>query len=139
MNGAISRQAHADVTLPDAEEIIRRQRKALGKPIKPTPKAIDLVCENEVVIRQLRTAGYKQEDAVLLLLELGNESHMPDTLRKAIAAVLGPWINPNGHTAEAAEATTPSEIAPPVKSRVEAEENRASAEGGVDISEGDYL
>jgi hypothetical protein len=91
MTNAPNAPANAGVTLPDAEEIIRRQRKAHGKPVSYRPRATDLVRDNEPVIRQLRDAGYKQEDAVLLLLELGNDGHQPDTLRKAIAAVLGAW------------------------------------------------
>lgn len=139
MKDIIKTQAHADVSLPDAEEIIRRQRKALGKPIKSIPKAIDLVRDNEPVIRQLRAAGYKQEDAVLLLLELGNESHMPDTLRKAIAAVLGPWSSPDGLTAPTANTSTPSGSAATVESTPETKDVSANVETGSDISEEDYL
>jgi len=91
MTNAPNAPANGRVTLPDAEEIIRRQREAHGKPVNYRPRAIDLVRHNEPVIRQLRDAGYKQEDAVLLLLELGNDGHQPDTLRKAIAAVIGAW------------------------------------------------
>ena len=93
MKNANDAPANAGATLHDAEEIIRRQRKALGKPANYRPRALDLVRNNEMVIRQLRDAGYKQEDAVLFLLELGDEGHKPDTLRKAIASVLGPWSN----------------------------------------------
>lgn len=93
--------ANNRITMPDAEEIIRRQRQALGKPDRSKPRAVDLVLNNEPVIRQLREAGYKQEDAVLLLLAIGGENHKPDTLRKAIAAVLGPWSNPVDHAAGA--------------------------------------
>ena len=101
MKDASNFPANAGIALPDAEEIIRRQRAARGKPpLKLTPLAIDLVRNNEPVIRQLREAGYKQEDAVLLLLDLGEESHKPDTLRKAIASVLGAW---NSQTQDDAE------------------------------------
>ncbi|MCF8883434.1 hypothetical protein L5849_12055 [Erythrobacter sp. SN021] len=101
MKVSASWSANCRITMPDAEEIIRRQRKALGKPARSKPRAVDLVLNHEPVIRQLRESGYKQEDAVLLLLELGGENHKPDTLRKAIASVLGPWSNPVDHTAEA--------------------------------------
>ena len=101
--------ANAGVTLPDAEDIIRRQRQALGKPARSKPRAVDLVLNNEPVIRQLREAGYKQEDAVLLLLELGGENHKQDTLRKAIASVLGPWSNPVDHSAEAIDMPEPED------------------------------
>ena len=101
MKVSASWSANSRITMPDAEEIIRRQRKALGKPARSKPRAVDLVLNNEPVIRQLREAGYKQEDAVLLLLAIGGENHKPDTLRKAIAAVVGPWSNPVDHAAGA--------------------------------------
>ena len=100
MKDAPNLPANAGVTLPDAKEIIRRQREAHGKPVNDRPRAIDLVRNNEPVIRQLRDAGYKQEDAVLLLLDLGDERHKPDTLRKAIASVLGSWCSNEADTAE---------------------------------------
>lgn len=109
MKVSASWSAKSRITMPDAEEIIRRQRKALGKPARSKPRAVDLVLNHEPVIRQLREAGYKQEDAVLLLLELGGENHKPDTLRKAIASVLGPWSNPVDHTAEVIETPKPED------------------------------
>lgn len=109
MTNAPNTPANAGVTLPDAEEIIRRQREAHGKPVSYRPRAIDLVRHNEPVIRQLRNAGYKQEDAVLLLLELGNEGHQPDTLRKAIAAVLGSWSTASKEPAQAVDAAKPND------------------------------
>lgn len=92
--------------LSAAAAIIERQRRNRGKPLSRSPRAIDLVHENLDVIKQLRDADYRQEDAVLLLLDLGNDAHKPDTLRKAIAAALGPWVQTKqepttGSTAEA--------------------------------------
>ena len=78
--------------LSAAAAIIERQRRNRGKPLSRSPRAIDLVHDNLDVIKQLRDADYRQEDAVLLLLDLGNDAHKPDTLRKAIAAALGPWV-----------------------------------------------
>lgn len=116
MKDAPNAPANAGVTLPDAEEIIRRQRAARGKPLKTTPLAIDLVRRHTPVIRQLREAGYKQEDAVLLLLELGEESHKPDTLRKAIASVLGAWSSQAQDVAEVSADTVHPGIATSVSS-----------------------
>ena len=109
MKNAPNAPANAGVTLPDAVDIIRSKRLELGKPARSRPRAVDLVLNNEPVIRQLREAGYKQEDAVLLLLELGGENHKQDTLRKVIASVLGPWSNPVDHTAEAIETPEPED------------------------------
>mgnify|MGYP003114495936 CR=1 FL=1 len=100
MKDATKAPANAGITMSDAQDIIRRQREAHGKPVTYRPRAIDLVRNNEPVIRQLRDAGYKQEDAVLLLLDLGHDGHKPDTLRKAIAGVVGPWCSNEGDTAE---------------------------------------
>ena len=102
MKDAPNSPANAGITLPDAEDIIRRQRIDKGKPPSCRPRAVDLVRNNEPIIRQLRDAGYKQEDAVLLLLDLGHEGHQPDTLRKALASVLGPW---NRRDADVADST----------------------------------
>lgn len=109
MKNAPNAPANSGVTLPEAEDIIRCKRKALGKPAHSRPRAVDLVLNNEPVIRELRDAGYKQEDAVLLLLELGGENHKQDTLRKAIASVLGPWCSPVDHTAEAIATPKPED------------------------------
>ncbi|HAW37215.1 MAG TPA: hypothetical protein DCX71_14260 [Erythrobacter sp.] len=102
MEEAPKAPANAGITMSDAEDIIRRQRIDKGKPPSCRPRAVDLVRNNEPIIRQLRDAGYKQEDAVLLLLDLGHEGHQPDTLRKALASVLGPW---NSRDADVADST----------------------------------
>lgn len=140
MKDASNFPANAGIALPDAEEIIRRQRAARGKPpLKITPLAIDLVRNNEPVIRQLREAGYKQEDAVFLLLDLGEESHKPDTLRKAIAAVLGPWSNPVDHAADPV-ATPEAKVDSPADAEVgEHETSAGQVRYDNDVNEGDEL
>lgn len=78
-------------TLEDAQEIITQGRLHRGKPARDRDRAVDAVRNKLPIIRQLRAAGHKQEDAVILILELTDDAHRPDTIRKAIAAVLGPW------------------------------------------------
>ena len=139
MKASTSWSADGQITMPNAEEIIRRQRKAFGKPARSKPRAVDLVFKNEPVIRQLREAGYKQEDAVLLLLAIGGENHKPDTLRKAIAAVLGPWSNPVDQAAEVIEAPEAKDDYRPNGELAESEAAKGQLPYQNDVSEEDDL
>lgn len=84
--------------------IIEKARKRLGRTLSRRTTARRLVLDNLPIIEDLRERGYKQEDAVLLILELTKDAHKPDTIRKAIAAELGPWSNPVDHAAEVIDA-----------------------------------
>ena len=92
------------LSLTEADAIVRRRREAMGKPLHDRPKAADLVRENLELIETMREAGYRQEDVVLLLLDVSDDAHKPDTLRKAIAASLGPWVQTNQEAATASTA-----------------------------------
>lgn len=113
-----SRNAIA-VSLAEADEIVRRRRKEMGKPLHDRPKAADLVHENLALIETMREAGYRQEDVVLLLLDVSDDAHKPDTLRKAIAASLGPWVQTNQEPATAstdeADVSGSAKDAPPTE------------------------
>lgn len=78
----------------EALSIIEKARRRLGKrDIRRIP-AQQLVRNNLTVITELRDRGHRQEDAVLLILEVSNDAHKPDTVRKAIRSVVGDWVVP---------------------------------------------
>ena len=78
----------------EALSIIQKRRKRLGKTDTRRIPAQQLVRDNLTVITELRDRGHRQEDAVLLILEVSEDAHKPDTVRKAIRSVVGDWVVP---------------------------------------------
>lgn len=76
----------------EALSIIRKARERLGKRETRRTPAKELVRDNLPIITELRDRGHRQEDAVLLILEVSNDAHKPDTIRKAIRSVVGDWV-----------------------------------------------
>ena len=78
----------------EALSIIKKARERLGKRDTRRTPAQQLVRDNLTVITELRDRGHRQEDAVLLILEVSKDAHKPDTVRKAIRSVVGDWVVP---------------------------------------------
>lgn len=78
-------------SLQAALAVIEEARNRLGKPKRTRVLARTLVRENKSVITGLREIGESQEAAVLYLLQISDDAHKADTLRKAIRAEVGEW------------------------------------------------
>ncbi|BBC72651.1 hypothetical protein AEB_P1783 [Altererythrobacter sp. B11] len=91
----------------EALSIIRKARQRLGKrDIRRIP-AQQLVRDNLTVITELRDRGHRQEDAVLLILEVSSDAHKADTVRKAIRAVVGDWVMSGVDSVTASQSVVP--------------------------------
>ena len=119
--------------------IIAKARKRLGRTLSRRTTARRLVLDNLPIIEDLRERGYKQEDAVLLILELTNDAHKPDTIRKAIAAELGPWSNPADHAADPVQTAVAKEDSAANAEVVDHETSADQVRYDNDVDEGDVL
>lgn len=126
-------------SIEETVAIIEKARKRLGRTLSRRTTARRLVLDNLPIIEDLRERGYKQEDAVLLILELTNDAHKPDTIRKAIAAELGPWSNSVDYAAEPV-ATPEAKVDNPADAKVgEHEASAGQVRYDNDVNEGDEL
>lgn len=100
----------------EALSIIREARERRGKPDINRVPAQQLVRDNLTIITELRDRGHRQEDAVLLILEVSHDAHKPDTIRKAIRAIVGDWV-----------VAPPPRVSPTIKSEIATNPNGASA------------
>tara|TARA_R110002072_G_scaffold38314_20_gene111041 strand:+ start:17522 stop:17974 length:453 start_codon:yes stop_codon:yes gene_type:complete len=92
-------------SIEETLELIEKARKRLGRTLSRRTTAHRLVLDNLAIIGELRELGHRQEEAVLLILELSDDAHKPDTIRKAVRAVVGDWVKiPTGKTLESPEA-----------------------------------
>lgn len=87
--------ASGALTLPSSieriEDIVRQGREKRDLPCNNRMSADEWVERLAPAIRLLQNSGHRQEDAVILVLELSGDAHRPDTIRKAIAKAIGRW------------------------------------------------